>query len=547
YWYDFINDGTSATNSEHNYGIVKAASGVSVPLAAKPVYLSIAAMNNMILDAKHIDMVNPDDRTYMNRYRKNDGQDLLVLWSLDMKDRIGLKSENAVKVYDINGNFKGELSPVDGVLNLQIGYEPIYVIGNIKSTEVCEPNIYADNSYLTVCDGDIFENTVTVLDGKEYFLSVIDSDGISVTNTDGHTKFTLAMNSRAGEMTRIPVELKNSAGKIVFMGEYLIKKNDESVTVTVLAQPYDFSNQNRWCAVVSVTNNTISSDLSGKVSLTEPTAFAEYAKSVNFKNLAPKQTTVLKINLPEMVKKNAQYIGVKAELDNGKEMNIRKYSSFAIAGYAEKEIIIDGKKGEKEWTGTALTMDKSTWVLGDQILNGKMFSDEDDLSANAWIMYDNDKFYLFVDVKDNIFSQNYKNDEIWQGDSIQIGIDDISGGAIYATEYSEIGCALTKDGPAFYRWKSVDKRENVVKDTESVVRRENGHTYYELSIPWTELITRPENITDYYDFGFAMLVNDNDGYGRRGWCEYTSGIGRGKNTELFGRLILSKPKIKNER
>jgi len=222
-------------------------------------------------------------------------------------------------------------------------------------------------------------------------------------------------------------------------------------------------------------------------------------------------------------------------------MDIRKYSSFAIADYADKEIVIDGKRSPGEWTGTALTMDKSTWVLGDQVLNGKMFSDENDLSANAWIMYDNEKFYLFVDVKDSVFSQDYNNDAIWNGDSIQIGIDDISGSAIYTTEYSEIGCALTPEGIQFYRWKSVDKRDSVVNNTEAVIKHENGHTYYEIAIPWTELITKPENITDYYDFGFAMLVNDNDGYGRRGWCEYTSGIGRGKNTDLFGRLILSKP------
>ena len=222
-------------------------------------------------------------------------------------------------------------------------------------------------------------------------------------------------------------------------------------------------------------------------------------------------------------------------------MDIRKYSSFAIADYADKEIVIDGKRSPGEWTGTALTMDKSTWVLGDQVLNGKMFSDENDLSANAWIMYDNEKFYLFVDVKDSVFSQDYNNDAIWNGDSIQIGIDDISGSAIYTTEYSEIGCALTSEGIQFYRWKSVDKRDSVVNNTEAVIKREDGHTYYEMSIPWTELITKAENITDYYDFGFAMLVNDNDGYGRRGWCEYTSGIGRGKNTDLFGRLILSKP------
>ncbi len=541
YWYDYINDGTSTTNSEDNYGIVKAASGVSTPFAAKPIYLSIAAMNNMISEATQIEIVNPDDRTYINRYKKDNGKDMLVLWSLDMKDNIGLKSENSVSVYDLYGNFKCELSPVDGVLNLQIGYEPIYIIGNIAKTEVTEPNITAENAYVTVCEGDVFANRIGVHNGYVHTLEVIGSEGITVEDNDGHSTFTLQMNKKAGELTRIPAELKNDKGETVFIGEYLIKKNAEPVTITVLAQPYDFSNQNRWCAVVSVTNNTISSDLSGNVRLTEPVEFAEYAKTVNFTNLGPKQTTTLRINLPEMVKKNARYIGVKVTLDNGEEMDIRKYSSFAIADYADKEIVIDGKKGAGEWTGTALTMDKSTWVLGDQVLNGKMFSDENDLSANAWIMYDNEKFYLFVDVRDSIFSQDYENDAIWNGDSIQIGIDDISGSAIYATEYSEIGCALTKDGVQFYRWKSVDKRDSVVKNTEAVVIHENGHTYYEIAIPWTELITKPENITDYYDFGFAMLVNDNDGYGRRGWCEYTSGIGRGKNTDLFGRLILSKP------
>lgn len=541
YWYDYINDGTGATNSEDNYGVVKAASGVSTPLAAKPIYLSVAAMNNMVSDATQVEIVNPDEKTYINRYKKADGRDMLVLWSLDMKDSIGIKSENSVSVYDLYGNFKCELSPVDGVLNLQIGYEPIYIIGNISTTEVTEPNITAKESYVTVCEGDVFKNTIFVNDGKRYALSVIGAEGVTVEDNDGSTSFTLKMNNKAGELTRIPAELKRDDGKTVFTCEYLIKKNEEPVTVTVLAQPYDFSNQNRWCAVVSVTNNTISSELSGNVKLTEPTDFAQYAKTVNFTNLGPKQTTTLKINLPEMVKKNARYIGVKATLDNGDEMDIRKYSSFAIADYADKEIVIDGKRSPGEWTGTALTMDKSTWVLGDQVLNGKMFSDENDLSANAWIMYDNEKFYLFVDVKDSVFSQDYKNDAIWNGDSIQIGIDDISGSAIYTTEYSEIGCALTPEGIQFYRWKSVDKRDSVVNNTEAVIKHEDGHTYYEMSIPWTELITKAENITDYYDFGFAMLVNDNDGYGRRGWCEYTSGIGRGKNTDLFGRLILSKP------
>jgi hypothetical protein len=35
-----------------------------------------------------------------------------------------------------------------------------------------------------------------------------------------------------------------------------------------------------------------------------------------------------------------------------------------------------------------------------------------------------------------------------------------------------------------------------------------------------------------------MLVNDNDGTGRRGWMEYASGIGQTKNSTLFTYLKL---------
>ena len=42
------------------------------------------------------------------------------------------------------------------------------------------------------------------------------------------------------------------------------------------------------------------------------------------------------------------------------------------------------------------------------------------------------------------------------------------------------------------------------------------------------------------NFGFSLIVNDNDGSGRKGYLEYTSGIGNGKNTALFGRIYLKK-------
>ena len=37
---------------------------------------------------------------------------------------------------------------------------------------------------------------------------------------------------------------------------------------------------------------------------------------------------------------------------------------------------------------------------------------------------------------------------------------------------------------------------------------------------------------------FSMLINDNDGAGRKGWMEYGSGIGSRKDVSLFSSLQL---------
>ena len=37
--------------------------------------------------------------------------------------------------------------------------------------------------------------------------------------------------------------------------------------------------------------------------------------------------------------------------------------------------------------------------------------------------------------------------------------------------------------------------------------------------------------------GFSLLVNDNDGQGRRGWMEWSSGIGNNKDPLLYGSII----------
>ena len=40
--------------------------------------------------------------------------------------------------------------------------------------------------------------------------------------------------------------------------------------------------------------------------------------------------------------------------------------------------------------------------------------------------------------------------------------------------------------------------------------------------------------------GFSVLINDNDGSGRRGWMECGSGIGKSKDANLFVTILSGK-------
>ena len=65
-------------------------------------------------------------------------------------------------------------------------------------------------------------------------------------------------------------------------------------------------------------------------------------------------------------------------------------------------------------------------------------------------------------------------------------------------------------------------------------------TVYELKIPWSELLPPDCEIKANSKLGFSLLINDNDGSGRRGWLEMTPGIGWYKNGEEFTRILLMK-------
>ena len=227
-------------------------------------------------------------------------------------------------------------------------------------------------------------------------------------------------------------------------------------------------------------------------------------------------------------------------LGYGKESTVYLYNKdvayFPVAK-ARKPFIIDGKLDD--WTEIKPLMDETSEIKVN--MSPDAFKSKDDLSARCYLGWDENFLYVALDVIDDQ-STLPTNQSFWDFDSFQIAIDPKNDSSVGfdANDYEWEG-ALTQKGAELYAGTqpihhTIDFNPLVRK---SFIQKPDGKGYvYEMAIP-TSLV--PElSFTPGSSFGFCALVNDNDGQGRKGWVESTSGIGLGKNPDAYLKIILTK-------
>ena len=164
-----------------------------------------------------------------------------------------------------------------------------------------------------------------------------------------------------------------------------------------------------------------------------------------------------------------------------------------------------------------------------------------DLSATILTMWDEGHLYLAVRATDDSFCQEHTGSSIWQGDSFQFAIDTGNERSEWQDGNDcEVLVALTEDGPANWVWFAPEEA-NRGRNKHlglAIRKREDGGLNYEMAIPLKELglVGLREGMT----VGFSALYSDNDGFGRRGWLGWASGIGLKKSPKQYGSLVLVK-------
>ncbi len=188
--------------------------------------------------------------------------------------------------------------------------------------------------------------------------------------------------------------------------------------------------------------------------------------------------------------------------------------------------------GEHEWRGTG------------------------DCSAAVGLAYDDERLCVAVNVTDDVHAQPETGGDVWQGDNVQLAIDfrpsrELPGnGEQERRQTCEIGLTLGERGPEVFRWLPFggpDGAEgDITKHVEFAAVREGPETRYEATIPWSSLLpprgwepAGPHASGRSPVLGFALIVNDNDGSGRKGWLQLYDGIGYGKDPDKYGLIILA--------
>lgn len=147
-------------------------------------------------------------------------------------------------------------------------------------------------------------------------------------------------------------------------------------------------------------------------------------------------------------------------------------------------------------------------------------------SATAYTMWNHHDFYFAAQVTDSVFNEPYTGFNIWEGDSLQLFWDPENA---KTTSYDaadgqvDIGIAKTPNGDQAYEFNGPTPGLLSNVKMTIVPGPSGGDMWYEVAIPLSDLPDFTDQAGTQY--GFNVLVNDNNGNGRLGWIWLAPGIG----------------------
>ncbi len=527
-WYNFHNKGNNIYESTYNLGLVKHSRDAITPWAADDLYVLFATLNKKLGNAEPTKFIRREDETCLYWYKRPDGKSVMTAWAEDNAKNVGMYLGcTSLDKYDMYGNKLATLTSKDGCFLISAETEPVYYEGDFHAFEERECDLSLSTDILTVGLG---EAVAVSAEAKNDSKVTIEAESALEQAGNGTERVTLKTPAeRPGEH---PVTVKVFAdGILCYHGSMIIRTNAVETGLKVVPTNGNYSK-----AILTVYNDAVYTPMSGTAKVLIEGNDVPLNKPIRFVEIPPGESRSYEMSLPEITKKRHINLVTEVAMDSGFCYTDRETIDLNVVTYTDKPPVIDGRVTPGEWNGR--------WFASDTADNVKQISDwggVNDSSFCGQLLWDEEKLYMTIVAKDNVFCQPYADGDVWQGDGLQFAFCDYTHPKMLVTECTAMAVSHTEKGDQIFRSAAEYSGERgIVESAEVKAERTADGMVYEVSIPWKEIFYEGYVPKTGEDMGFSILMNDNDGDGRRGWLEYNSGIGTGRNYTQFGRTPFAK-------
>lgn len=546
YFYCFLDkDNAPRSDRESNFGMVRGKFDNPLPYtvsyAAKPAYLILSNMNMLYADAEFENSIELGDtgRVICSRHKGSGRKTAMMFSNKKGGELVTLNlGTDEITLCDAYGNTE-KIQSKSGIYSFDLSKRIQYIEGDFKSFDRVMGGAFPAKTEISAVYGSKIDVPVMNYTQKSIRAKLIPYEGSGLKGTEkeinGETGSISIDGANAVKGTeRIRLVLSDADG-VCFNGNVYISYKETAQLQTTLI-PLETG----WSMRCTLTNLSATEKCSGTLTVLTPKEWTEEIGNTEIE-LNPNKTKTVDIPLPVALVAEDKVIEIGFITDRASKMGSYRSSNynFSAALRAKTPVKIDGN-GE-EWTEGFITLNRSD-QFHSLLSLGSTYAGPDDLSARAAVKWDDDNFYLFADVLDNKhFSSGVTPVNIWQMDSIQFAVVYDPQSELSRSEFEEIAVGELDGKPVIYRHKTRFKGDGdytQIPGSETAVKTEGLHTYYEVKIPWSSLMVEKVKIEPGTELKFALVVNENDGVGRTGYLALGDGIVSSKNSSLFKRLYI---------